>query len=370
MNQIIKDVLEERAKHATPPHVDAASLIRAGHRRTRVRRGIGTVAVAGLAALGVFVASNLVEQSGGSGEPGPAANPQPAVSGAWADADFIYFGTAFMPRPAHINDMTNVEGGVDYSTWDESVPRAEFYAWRPERPGRDLGLALGVNVVQPPMLEGDIQAWFQATDNGKLLLQSDVAPDVPLVVEPSGGDSPIVLDVDPGSAEVPPSVVYSNRGEVWVWNGTGEPQPLSDDRHFVDRDRGVTAVAEIAGDRPTTVTFLGPQSDEIGQAQGVFGVGTLDDSASWFLSRSEAGPVVVEVASGRQVPLDVGDAMALQMAWNPDGDVTVATRPQDETDAPVDLLTCSPMDGRCALVAEDVGASSDIVLPDQTYAGL
>jgi hypothetical protein len=373
MNQIIKDVLEERAAQATPPHVDAAALIRAGHRRTRVRRGIGTVAVAGLAALGVVVASNLVEQSGSSDGTGPIANPQPGVSGAWADADYIYYGTQYRPRPAHLNDITNVEGGVNYSTWDVSAPRAEFFIWLPNEPaGRDLYHARGVNVVRPPMMEGNVTAWFRAGDEDALWLESDIAgPDGPLMVEPSGGDYPTLMDLDPGSAEAPPSVMYLHRGEVWIWDGTGGPQRLSDIdiRHYVDRSHGVTAVAEVAGDQPTTVTFLGPQDNEIGRAQGVFGMGTLDDSASWYLSRSETGPVVVEVATGRQVPIDVGDAMAVQMAWNPDGDVTVVTQPQGEPGAPVDLLTCSSVDGQCALVAEDVGASSDIMLADGIYAG-
>src|SRR5690606_15778622 len=125
------------------------------------------------------------------------------------------------------------------------------------------------------------------------------------------------------------------------------------------RRRGVSAVRDGFSDR---VIFRDADGDEISRVSGLGEDGRLDDAGEHYLSL-DGGPVVVDVATGDKTPLDIGRAnRGLQMGWDLDGNVVIATEPKDADEAPVDLMRCDPADGACTVLAEDVGRFSQIVL--------
>jgi hypothetical protein len=376
MNEIIKDVLEERAEHARAPHVDAAQLIRAARRRRTARR-VGVVAVAAAVASIVAVAPTIVDRLPGQDD---AANPAPGLDLPWADADYLYYGDDRIPRPDGYLGIATLDDRLRYSTSEEPSPpetpyrSGSLYEWRPGE-GSDPTLIVD-DAIESPLVEGDLAAWVEADGPDQLRLHFMVGDtEYPPLSLPATKNGLRIGALDAGESS---TVIYTYRGSLWSWDGSGNPTRLDIDANdFIDRAAGVTVVTDGWADDGTWIMrFLDSTGGQIGRASGVWPEpdGRLDDSGSRFLSRTgvaSARPAVLDVTTGEITPLDIGRSMlAMQMAWELDGDVTVAVRPKAQNEAPVDLVTCSPANGDCVVIAEDIGDFSDVILAGETYAGM
>lgn len=375
MNKIIKDVLVERAQHTEAPHVDAAALIRSGRRRRTVRRGAGVGAVAAVAATVIAVAPTIVDRLPG-GEDESAVNPASGLKLAWADGDNIYFGDDRIPRPAGYLDLTSYDGVVRYGAQEAAENpgdpgRGAIYEWRPSEAGEPERIV--DNTVGSPLVEGDTAAWLEAagSDQVRLVLKVGDAEyrTNPL---PSTRNGPSIRTLDDSDT---PTVTYVTGREVWSWNGTDNPVELDvSENKLIDRADGVTVVWAGWDDDAWTMRFLDEDGREISRVRNVGELGRLYDSGERYLTQSgqvPRVPVVVDVASGRSTSLDIGESnRGLQMTWDLDGNVLVATAPKNDDDAPVDLTSCDPTNGACEVIAEDVGKFSDVILAGETYGGL
>jgi hypothetical protein len=376
MNEIIKDVLAERAGQARPPHVDAAELIRSGRRRRTTRR-VGVVALAAVTASILAVAPTIVERLPG-GSDDAAANPAPGLGLAWTDADYLYEGDDRIPRPEGYLDIATFDHRLRYSTSEEPSPPetlfrpGSLYEWRPGE-GSDPTLIVD-NTFGPPEVEGDLAAWIEADGPDRFRLHFMVGDtEYPPLSLPATKDDLFIHALDAGGS---PRVIYADRSEVWSWDGTGSPTRLDVNAdNLIDYAAGVSVVtAGWANDGTWSVRFLDPGGDEINRVTNVWADGLLDDSGRRYLTQTGefAGtPAVIDVATGDVTRLDVGRSMrALQMTWGPDKGVTLAIRPKGQDDAPVDLVTCAAADGSCVVKAQDVGGFSSVILAGETYAGL
>lgn len=86
--------------------------------------------------------------------------------------------------------------------------------------------------------------------------------------------------------------------------------------------------------------------------------GAISPGARWITTD---GPVVVELGSGRQFPLQIGSSRdVLAYEWL-DGDTVAAFRENDDA---VDLLTCEVETGACTVAAEGLPAmDGELVVP-------
>jgi hypothetical protein len=342
---------------------------------------VGVAAIAAVAASIVAVAPAVVDRlPGGDGE--VALNPAPGLNLAWADADYIYFGDHQTPRPNGLYDLTSVGGTVYFTTLEGQdlvegeLGRGSIYEWRPAEggdPERVVGDAAGAAEV-----EGDLAAWLEAGGADRLRLHFTVGDtEYSSLTIPSFKNGPWVVMIAEGPA---PAVIYDNGGEHYQWSWTGSESPTRlpvGETRFIDRASGVTAVQGRFTDPDfltNAVHFRDAEGSEISRVGGVLIVGELNDAADRYLTQSGKWPhvpVSVDVATGEPTPLDIGRGnRGLGMAWDLDGNVTIAVSPKGEEPAPVDLVSCDPVDGSCDVIAQDVGEWDNVVLAGQTFGGL
>lgn len=301
------------------------------------------------------------------------ASPDRRLDLAWADADYLYYHGHRTPRPAGHLNLTAHGDVLRYSTWEGSLDhgRGVVYEWNPKAGGDPKPIA--ESAVATPVVEGDMVGWMELVGPDQVRFVMRVG-DAEYRSDPMpggrwSGGAIAALD-DSG---MPTMTYFVDRKRVWSWNGTDRPTTLSiNEEDLLDRENGVTAVlADQSTEDTWTIRFVDSDGREINQVGNVWRIGELDDSGERFLTQtgqSPGTPTVIDVATGDTTPLDIDGQsnLGLPMTWDADGDAIVATRPEDDDKALVDLMTCDPTSGACVTVAEDVSTASDIVLEQGT----
>jgi hypothetical protein len=365
MNEIIKDVLEERAEHARTPHVDAARLIRSGRRRRNVRRGIGTVSVAAIAASAIAIAPTIVDGRGGtdspaSGQPatGPGSSPP-----AWADSDGIHLGDVEVPRPSDtIGDLTYAAtaGYLAYGASDDSAHGWGIYVLTPD--GEEA--KVGSRPESSPVGDGEAEvAWLERT--GKRVY-------VVVLREASGHVSRLPLGPDVRGVwlqAVDDGVVYygvENRYTTWSVSPGADPAP-TDLGNLLDHRGGVAAVY----DGPTrSVVFKDERGRPISRVTGLeadkgrlYGREGVEDAVFLSQTAGDPMPVLVDVSTGELDPIEVEGFAVEHASFVGDQLVLVVTR--DSGDGwESRVMACTPSGEDCQTVDEQAATGEEYYLPD------
>jgi hypothetical protein len=368
MNEILKDVLEERAEHARTPHVDAARLIRAGRRRRTVRRGTATASVAAVAALSVAVTPTVVDRLSDNAGPGPTGSAS-GLSVPWADAHTLHFGDLNVPRPDGLAALSYAPetDELAYSVEGERSSWEDIYVMSADGTVEQVNEA---PAEEFPVSDGEDEfAWLEKVDDGWVAAIRHASGEIDRVaLGKAPWLTPVALD---------DGVFYYNRGYSRVWYASVDSGPSPTDmasEALLDHANGTTAfVSNEQADNGGlgTVYFTNEQGQEVGRAENLFLSGQLSDANGpddlVLLGDDGADPVLVEVTTGERIPLDVApqwerDAAALV------GDRVLLTAFSGVSgEWVVRLLDCSATTGSCTVVDEQQTTDGDkYLLPDPT----
>jgi hypothetical protein len=361
MNEIIKDVLEERAEHARTPHVDAARLIRAGRRRRTVRRGMATASVAAVAALSVAITPTVVDLADGNGtDPASDVSKLPVP---YADADTLYLGDVSVPRPKYLHELTYAsEAGYLAYTTVGSDNDGTFVL---TQDGEVTKVSNATGSIEGDG-KGDV-AWLERASGGWEVVIYRASGELARV-EIGAGSSPWIGAVDDG-------VVYYSQGDrIWSVTAGGEPEPVYEQSMFmVDRTDGVAAIASTSAlgfgePLPTTVMVRDPEGGPIGRVYDLPPYGRLrvDGESVEFLGEGQNGrPVLVDVRTGDRAQVGEAGSPHPQYAALV-GDRIVMTAFDWKRDLAV-LLSCSEPT-ECRVVDEQpTEAARDLPFPEDQY---
>jgi hypothetical protein len=367
MNEIIKDVLEDRAEHARTPQVDTARLIRAGRRRRWRNRAVGGTSVAAaLAAVALVVP--LVPHGTSDDAPTAGMTTDGDTDGVTYALDTtIYSGDEQIDvSPYQVYDFVRTDEGfafvagngnvyfTDGSGVEQIGSRANYHQLEADDSGSYVGWVEG-------NADGPDDTVVYDTGRETEVLRTSVGnqrgcwPDDPT---DNSGVRPRVDAIDGETAYV------CNANGVIAWDLSTE-----DDR-WISPARTISGVVDVS-DGWLVEPIGHPSVPVISRDPGVDGprfpgTGDLSPNADYVLGETDDGEVkVVERTTRLNVTPDVGDydyEMGLQ--WIDDDRLLVEGMPDIGDPNTIDLLVCSLSAGDCTVAVSDLTVENgELTLP-------
>jgi hypothetical protein len=383
MTTSLRRLLEQEAQRTTRSPAPLGDVMSGGASLVRRRRFVGVGVVAAVAALASVVVPGVVDRTG---DGAPVADQPGRWVGAWADAESLHFGAVEAPRPEHLYEMAAGTNGMLYIDWDWSrgAPKSTVFWLGSDGDVRQIGQA----AFAQPEVVGTTAAWFEDPDGDNGI--RGVRDDYTLVVydtrrmrevvrlpgvTAADGWSPPILGISGSRIYYETELPSGSDSAYWSWDWkSGDAPTKVDVPWLMDVSSGVRAEGtgpdRFEGDR-----FTDEDGDLIATADGLAPVGRLSVDGHYFLARDEDGWVVARTDGSERVSLELdGWHLSRVAGWDRSGRVTVlAARSDDpglETDgdsfgnAEASVVACSPVDGSCEVVAEDVGQGKDLLLAD------
>lgn len=357
MNDLLREVLTERADRVVPGPLDTEALIQRGRRLRRRRTALGAVTGVVLAVGGVTVAQlDRLDQ-----RRAVQVADSPVIASPWADAERLHVGRLSVPRPPALRALIPVG---DAAAWTRN-DQGGMFVLTPDGQVRQVGSGK----VGVPDGAGDLLAW--AEDQG-----GNSATYVLRVYDVARGEAVASTTFrsksQPAILNVTDSVVaFSDNDEVWSWRWSG-------DGGIEQFSSGNGRVLDVAGS--VTVAFDGPRFNEAGfgtarilddarelaRFERVRPFGWLGARGAQFLTVRENGnsedgveSVVLDAKTGRVTPLRADGVRVIGGSWDLGGRITATTLPPGISPAPAGeeailqmvqhlrVVSCDPSTGEC-----------------------
>lgn len=363
MNELISDVLIDRAESSSAPQLDPVALIGRARRRQRMLRGSGVIAVScavtAAALVGVIgVGPDPRPEIPTAAPVAPPAEPVPYYDGARLH---LADSTVEVPRVSSF-DIFGDMVVLTTQDGDEKLVGADGKV-----------RSFDADVAYGPLVDAESgwAAWVEGRSirGGQELVVRDLATDVEVARQelPTDGsrsgsltDSAIPLAIEAGT------VYYTAVDGDYAWMpGSGEPERIvtGDAEWLLDVQAGLRVYQDRSGNDWQT-RVVGPGTDiEVDYDAGILS----PDGRILQTGDATTGIVLIDVETGQLIDSGLGEERyVMRDVFGPDGTVTysVGTRTQQDPDSgpvtfpikgPVDLVTCYIATASCRTIATDVG---------------
>lgn len=373
MNDLLNDVMHERADKLGPSALDVAGIVSAGDRRVRRRRTamIGG-GVAALVALGA-VAPSLLSLRGPAVavETNSFAAAFAAQSPTYAVGKTVHIAGEEFTVSEEIRAFVQTDLGIVYADSDGFVRSHDGIS-----ESETLGKAVFRHELPGLVSDGTTAAWIEDGAEPSVSVFDQLAQEVTWTdLEPvSDGNEFVAVDVL--AADGADVYVRDGRGVVRVADGAATTLPTRAEGDgwvdLSDVQAGMFAYATITDD--TSGPFVvGPSLTERSFKVGPYGsTGNFSPDGTWLsVEVSDGVPALFEAATGARHELPATDyAWQLNFGWvDDDTYVAVALDEVDEQgDEPeggwsFDLLTCSVSAADCEVAETEMNLRDGFNLP-------
>lgn len=349
MNEILKDLMTERAGALPSPELDLAALTRAGDRRVRRRRTAFVGSVAALALAGGVALATLLPGDDGRGDQGrvavdgSSASPQPL---SWATGTTV-----------HRAGMADLDLGVEIRAWlwvGEDIAftddQRRVLLWTGDAP--DVLGATGpyeYDDTEPEIVTDRLRLGWLDREAGFLVHDTRSGEREVLSLEPT--DS---ADIRPHLTALDGSTAYGVDGRgVFAWDtASGAVEVLDTDptRAVIDAEDGVL-LRKLDGQG-----VVARDGREISFPLDSFA--NLSPDGAVVTAESDDEGILVDTATGEPIAYDTGRDWAIPFQWLDDDTVAVLAMDIVEGDGEdardMALTTCEVSTGTCDKDGEPV----------------
>lgn len=376
MNDLLNDVMHERADVLGPPSLDVAGIVAAGDRQVRRRRaamfGGGLAAVVALGAVTPSLL-RLAEGPVDTVETNSFAAAFAASSPTYAVGRTVHIAGQEFTVSKPVRAFVQTDLGIVYADADGVVRSHDGIS-----ESEPLGTAVFRNERRALVADGTTAAWIEQGANPQVAVFDQLGQGVTHTdLEPvTDGNEFVAVDVL--AADGAAVYVRDDRGVVRVEDGTTSAVPAQtsggDWVTLGDVQAGMFAYANVA-DGSEGPFVVGPSLTERSFKLAGYGNETLTSfspDGTWISVEVNDGvPAVYATASGERQVLPSNDyAWQANFGWvDDDTYVAVALDEVDETGAEpeggwsFDLLTCSVSGSECEVSETEMNIDDGFTLP-------